>query len=296
VRQESEVHRPPAALRPFVAEASGYRYEGLTPSLHRGLPAPHLTLVLALDEPLVMAAHPDPRQAPGVHDALVGGLHTTPALIATGTRQFGVQLCLTPEGSRALLGVPAGALASLDVDLADLVGPAATVLVDRLRAAADWPDRFAVLDGALQRLLSDRSSPIPRELTEAWRLTTASAGRLAVTTIAARVGWSDRHLRQRFTSEFGLTPKEAARVARFAGARRRLAAGVARGGAPDLAALAAAHGYADQSHLSREWRALAGLPPRRWLTVERQLLRPTADELLRFVQDGTTAGGPGSPA
>ncbi|WP_222195741.1 helix-turn-helix domain-containing protein [Modestobacter italicus] len=285
---ESVVHRPPPALRPFVAEVVGYRHEGLTPGLHRGLPSPHLTLVLTLDEPLVMAAHPDPGQAASAHDALVGGLHTAPALIATGNRQFGVQLSLTPLGARALLGMPAGALASLDVELADLLGPAAGELLDRLRTAADWPGRFAALDAALPRLLPDRLAFPAPELTEAWALTTRAAGRLGVAAIAARVGWSDRYLRQRFTAEFGLTPKEAARVARFSVARRRLAAAVARGRAPDLAVLAAAHGYADQSHLTREWRALAGLPPRRWLAAEHQLLRPDTDDLLRYVQDGRT--------
>jgi len=288
VLQQSVVHRPAAVLRPYVAEAVGYRYEDLTPALHRGLPSPHLTVVLTLDEPLVMAAHPDPAQPPGTHDALVGGLHTAPALIATGTRQFGIQLSLTPQGSRALLGVPAGALASLDVDLADLVGRPGAALVDRLRASVDWPGRFALLDAALVGLLRD-AAPAP-EVAEAWRLTTAGAGRLPVATVAALVGWSDRHLRQRFTAEYGLTPKEAARVARFAAARRRLAATVARGGRPDLASFAAEHGYADQSHLTREWRALTGLPPRRWLAAEHQLLRPDADALFRFVQDGVDGG------
>ena len=288
------VHRPAAVLRPFVAEAVGYRYEGLTPSLHRGLPSPHLTMVLTLDEPLMMAAHPDPAQPPGAHDALVGGLHTAPALIATGTRQFGVQLSLTPQGARALLGVPAGALACLDVDLSDLLGRPAGDLVDRLRTATDWTGRFAVLDATLAGLLRD-AAPAP-ELAEAWRLTTTRAGRLPVAAVAARVGWSERYLRHRFTAEFGLAPKEAARVARFAAARRRLGAAVARGGSPDLAGLATTCGYADQSHLTREWRALTGLPPRRWLAAEHQLLRPDADELLRFVQDGTATGGPSSAA
>ncbi|MEU2350529.1 AraC family transcriptional regulator [Modestobacter sp. NPDC049651] len=293
---ESVLHHPPAALRPYVAEAVGYRYEGLTPTLHRGLPSPHLTLVLPLDEPLVMAAHADRRQAPGAYDSLVGGLHTRPALIATGTRQCGIQLSLTPAGARALLGVPAGTLGSLDVPLADLLGTTSTELLERVRTAVGWPARFVALDHVLLRLVDPGRCAVVPELAEAWRLTTTGAGRLRVEDVAGRVGWSDRHLRARFTAEFGLTPKAAARVARFTAARRRLAAAVTRGGAPDLAGLAAAHGYTDQSHLSREWLALAGLPPRRWLAAEHQLLRPDADALLRFVQDGGPPAAPGSPA
>ena len=73
--------RPSPALRPYVAFYSGYRQRGLPAGTHRGLPSPYLTLILTIDEPLVIAAHPDRRQAPGRYDALIGGLHLSPALI-----------------------------------------------------------------------------------------------------------------------------------------------------------------------------------------------------------------------
>ena len=115
------------ALRPHVAAGTGYLQEGLAPGVHRGLPSPFLTVVVTLDEPLVLAAHPDPRQAPGRYDGLIGGLHTTPALIEHPGRQAGLQLSLTPAGARALLGVPAGALASLDAAVDDVLGVAGQI-------------------------------------------------------------------------------------------------------------------------------------------------------------------------
>jgi AraC-like DNA-binding protein len=275
VQQESVVHVPHPALRPFVAAMLGYRHEGLPPGVHRGLPSPYLTLIVTADEPLVLAAHADPRQAPEAYDALVGGLHTRPALIAHSGRQFGVQLSLTLAGARALLGAPAAALASLDCHLSDVLGPPGAELIERFREAADWAGRFAAVESVLRRLTSDCGPP-HAEVREAWRLTTEAAGRLRVEEIARRVGWSPRHLGERFRAETGLTPKEAARVARFDRARRALATRAARGGRPDLAALAAAAGFYDQAHLTREWRAFTGLPPSRWLAEE-----------VGFVQDTT---------
>jgi transcriptional regulator GlxA family with amidase domain len=105
-------------------------------------------------------------------------------------------------------------------------------------------------------------------------LTTAGGGRLRVADVAARVGWSDRHLGDRFRAETGLSPKEAARVVRFDRARRLLAARVGAGRPPELAGLAADGGFADQAHLTREWRAFSGLSPTGWLRAE-----------LGFVQD-----------
>ena len=276
------VHRVHPALRPFVASAVGYRQEGLSPGLHRGLPAPWLTFVVTLDEPLVMAAHPDPRQTPGRYDGLIGGLHTRPALIAHPGRQSGLQLSLSPLGARALLGAPAGALASLDVGVSDLLGAAGAELVDRVRAAVDWPGRFAAAERVLLRCASSDDRPAP-EVAEAWRLTVAAGGRLRVAEVARRVGWSERYLAERFRAETGLGPKESARVVRFDRARRVLAARVVAGRAPDLAGLAVDAGFADQAHLTREWRALSGLSPTGWLRAE-----------LGFVQDGTVPGPAGS--
>ncbi|WP_089405488.1 helix-turn-helix domain-containing protein [Geodermatophilus saharensis] len=270
-------HRPHPALRGLVTGALGYRQEGLPPGTHRGLPSPALTLVVTLDGSLDVAAHPDRAQAPGRYDALLGGLHTTPALIRHPGRQTGLQLALSPLGARRLLGVPAGELAALDVDLADVLG--GTELVDRVREAASWPARFAAAEDVLRRV-AGHGTP-PAEVAEAWRLTLAGGGRLRVAEIARRVGWSERHLTARFRAETGLGPKEAARVVRFDRARRALAARPR----PDLAALAAAAGYADQAHLTREWRAFTGLSPLRWLAAE-----------FGFVQDGGDRDAAGSAA
>jgi len=268
------VYRVHPRLRPFVAAAVGYRHEGLPPGEHLGLPSPFLTVIVTLDEPLEMAAHPDPAQAPGRYDGLVGGLHTRPARISHPGRQAGIQLSLTPAGARALLGCPAGALAALDAPLEDVLGGTGTDLVEGVRSAAGWPERFAVLEEVLLRQAGDGA--LRPEVAEAWRLTTASGGRLPVAEVAARVGWSVRHLEQRFRAETGLGPKEAARVARFDRARRALAGRAASGRPLDLAGLAGVAGFADQAHLTREWRAFSGLPPTRWLREEFGFVQDTA--------------------
>lgn len=230
-------------------------------------------MIITVDEPVAVAEHPNRLQPPGVYDALVGGMHIQPALITHSGRQWGVQVSLTPLGARALLGVPAAALASWDAHLEDVIGTAATDLTERLRASPDWLGRFAAVEGALLRLVQSDATLTP-EVAEAWRLTTDGNGRLRVEELARRVGWSSRHLGKRFRAEVGLTPKDAARVARFDHARFLLTGRVHRGQAPDLAGLAVAGGYSDQAHLTREWRAMTGLPPSRWLAAE-----------LGFVQD-----------
>jgi AraC-like DNA-binding protein len=192
-------------------------------------------------------------------------------------RQSGIQIGLSPLGARTLLGVPAGELANLDVSASDVLGPFIDALRDRVRSAATWPERFRIVDDMLAARLTDPVLPAP-EVVHAWRL--LRAGAVTTADVAREVGWSGRYLSRRFDIEIGLSPKAAARVARFDLARRRL-----QDGAESLAALAASCGYYDQAHLTREFSGFAGIPPARWLAEEQ--LPP-----FRNVQD---LDGPGSP-
>ena len=258
---EAVAGRPAGPLRAVVAEHHGYRQRGMPPTRHIGLPSPWLTLIFTLDEPLHVARHPDPQQAPENYRALLGGLHTTPAVIAHDGAQSGVQLQLDPLGTRALLGLPAGELAGLDLPATDLLGRLGADLPEQLQAAGSWAARFRLLDDRLGRLVDPDRTPPPPEVRRAWRVLRASGGTARIADVAREVGWSERHLAARFRTEIGLTPKAAARVIRFDRARRMVL------GTP-AAAVAATCGYADQAHLVREFVAFTGLGPRAWLAAE----------------------------
>jgi hypothetical protein len=116
-----------------------------------------MTVIFTLDEPLTIVAHPDPGQPGGTYLTLAGGLHTAPALIAHEGAQSGIQLAVSPLGSRALLGMPASELVSYDVDASEVYGGLAAQIQERIQAAADWPERFTVLDEMLSARLWSNS-------------------------------------------------------------------------------------------------------------------------------------------
>jgi AraC-like DNA-binding protein len=268
-----EHHRgiPAEPLRPYVAAYTGYRQRGVPPARHRGLPSPYLTLIFTLDEPLTIAAHPDPGQPPGEYGTLLGGLHSVPALITHAGAQSGLQVALRPLGARALLGLPAGELAGRDLPAEAVLGGVCAELRDRVRSAAGWPERFAVLDEILLRragLSWAADADVAPEVSWAWHELLREGGATRVSELAAGTGWSERHLTSRFRTEIGLAPKAAARVVRFDRARKLLVRKLTAGGDYLLADLAADCGYFDQAHLAREFRALAGCPPSQWLAEE----------------------------
>jgi methylphosphotriester-DNA--protein-cysteine methyltransferase len=85
-------------------------------------------------------------------------------------------------------------------------------------------------------------------------------GGVGVREVAAALGVGERRLERAFDHAVGMGPKALAGVLRF----RRLVRAMddARGRGPIAwAALAAAAGYADQPHLVREFKRLAGLTP-----------------------------------
>lgn len=271
--------RPPVALRPYVSSYTGYRLDGVAPGVHPGLPSKAMTFIVSFDDPLDIAAMPDARQPPERFWAMVGGLHTRPATVRHDGRQHGIQIELTPLGSLHLFGTRPADLASIVVPLDQLDAPFARRLLDRLADPSDWTARFDALDALLGGVLRDERTidrVIPEPVAAAWELVIATGGRIAIDRVADEVGWGRRHLTDRFRRTFGLTPKHLARVVRFERAQRALRVP----DPPTLATLAATCGYADQSHLTRDWHEFAGCTPSAWL----------ADEL-PFVQDDEVDDG-----
>ena len=264
---ESVTGAPAGELR----RTGGLAYHGydLRPGVagvHRGLPSPSLTLVVTFGEPLSLRA---PDGAPVRARAVLGGLHDTPATIVHDGRQSGIHVLLDPLAARALVGAPAAELAGLAIDAGDVLGADAAELAERVEDAADWPARFAALDAVLlRRLARAPRAEVHDEVGHAWRRILASGGAAPVEPLAREVGWSPRHLGQRFRAELGVGLKVAARMARFDRVRRRIAARALAGWPVGLAELAADGGYADQQHLAREFRSLAGCSATRWVAEE----------------------------
>ncbi len=181
-------------------------------------------------------------------ELIVAGPDTTAHLSETASGATFSALRFAPGMAPAVLGVPAHELRDRRVAL-DRLWPAAEVrrITERIDQA---PDRPAALEELAIRRLDQGEPPAPAVAEIVRRLT---AGRPVAAT-AEVVGLSERQLHRRCQTAFGYGPKTLVRILRM---NRALA--LARGGTP-FALVAAVAGYADQAHLSREVKALAGVP------------------------------------
>jgi AraC-like DNA-binding protein len=184
---------------------------------------------------------------------VVAGPATTVAVARAtpGRRRLGVRFRVGAAG--AALGVPAAELLDRSVPLTELWGTAAHRLEDRIAAA---PDPAAALT-ALTQGIADRLPP-PDAADRDVRRAALVLARGATPGAARRAAHlSDRQLRRRFDRAVGYGPATLARVQRF----QRFLGHAQRTPGASLARLAADAGYADQAHLARECRRLAGVPP-----------------------------------
>ncbi|MDX3379892.1 helix-turn-helix transcriptional regulator [Streptomyces niveiscabiei] len=176
---------------------------------------------------------------------LVAGPDTR-AYVPEGPSAAWTGVRLYPGTAPALLGVPAHELRDRRVELADL-WPASEVRRIRARIASA-PNPAA----GLEELALERAAPSDPLLS---RLVTALDAGRSVSATADELGLGARQLHRRSLWAFGYGPKTLARILRL----QRAVGLLRRGVAPAETAVRA--GYADQAHLSREVRELAGETP-----------------------------------
>ena len=185
--------------------------------------------------------------------AFVAGPDTGPVATVMTACTVIVGVRFRPSAGGPALGLPLSELRDLRVDLADL----------RPRDAKRLPGSLDP-DIALARTLEVAAALVADGLPDpaVTRAATLLADpRARSGEVAAQIGLSQRQLRRRCDAAVGYGPKTLQRVLRFRRFVSRLDAAPAGPGALDLAALAAQAGYADQAHLTRECRGLAGLTP-----------------------------------
>ncbi|HEX5385408.1 MAG TPA: DUF6597 domain-containing transcriptional factor [Gemmatimonadales bacterium] len=228
------------------------------------------------------AAHSAPHHTrvlpDGCVDLVFDLAHADAPLVVGAMRR---PLLVRHSGPVDIVGVrfrPGGALPFLDVTLRELTdarvplatfwGSEADAIVAALRSGTGR-DRVRHLERVLllrrrARIAAGREGEL---VGAAVNLLGAEHRPAAVREVVAALGIGQRGLERAFERWVGLSPRVLARVFRFQRLVRRIGDAAE---APRWAAVAAEAGYADQPHLIRDFRALAGITPARF-AVERRV-------------------------
>lgn len=254
------------ALEPFVTRLWHFGGE-FTHGAERLIPSIYGQLLINLDTDGLSADAG--RGLERYSGAVFSGPRSTPLTIGTAQQRDIVGVQFRTGGFRAFMPLPAEHLADAHVEADDVWGVGGAHLRERLCEARV---RGHLLD-TLEVILCEHLCGPDRMAADVRAGVAALVAGTSVAETCARLGHSPRRLLERFRDQVGLTPKRLARVARL----NRVVAGCsqppgwdrrrASANAPQLdlrptwATLAAECGYADQAHLIREFRVLAGITP-----------------------------------
>ncbi|NVJ06134.1 AraC family transcriptional regulator [Myxococcus sp. AM001] len=237
-------------LAPLVE--SLWTYDGqLTHGFERVLPSGRMQLLVNLHEDAFRDYRLDGRLAHKTRGAVIQGVHTAPRVVDTACQRSICGVSFAPASASPFLGMPASALTGRVVDLSEIWGRDSPLLRERLLQAPTSAARLDVLEAAL--LARGRASE-PRDAAAAIACSLLMGG-ASVRAVGVQLGLSPRRLIERFQAHVGVKPKLFARIARF---QHVLAS--ARG-EMTWASLAGEHGFSDQAHLVREFRAFSGATP-----------------------------------
>ncbi len=161
-----------------------------------------------------------------------------------------------PGGAAVFFGGALPELYNRTVLLDALWGPSARLLREELQEAQGLHARLLRLEAYLLARLQCAKPPDAMAMSALHTLAQQPAAGL-IEPLQRASGCGPTQFIARFEQAVGLTPKRYARVLRF----HTLIKGLARQPPGDWAQTAAEAGYADQSHLIREFKRLAGITP-----------------------------------
>ena len=191
-----------------------------------------------------------------------GAMHNEPL---AQTHALGV--IFAPHRAYAVLGLPLCEVSDRVVALDQIWGRAADDLRERVGAERTALARLRAAEAWLQGRVE--AEPVPRALDAALRRLCGSPPR-SIRALCREVGVSHKHFIDRCRRFVGLPPQQIIRIQRFG----RTLAAIDPQGPVRWADLAVAQGFCDQSHLSREFRRLAGLSPGEYLSRRRAVFGP----------------------
>ena len=244
---------PLARLRSWGCTLSGFS-EDLGRTVRRvEVVSPRIKVVIGFGAGYLLGAGKNQRR----HQAFVVGNPAGPTTVEHDDAQSCVEVELPPWAAYSLFDGASDVLAGGVVDLADIWGSEAGLLAEALHGAPAWARRFEIVEQVLARRLVAPRRAVPAALRWAWEELEREQGSVPVRQLCDRIGWSGRHFAACFKGHLGVGPKAAARRIRFGSAHglMSLAPGMA------LSQVAAACGYSDQSHFTREFQAFAGCSP-----------------------------------
>jgi AraC-like DNA-binding protein len=160
---------------------------------------------------------------------------------------------LKPGGVRAVFGCSAALIVNGEAPLA-AISPGAVALHSALMTAGDIRSRHLLLSDWVRKVITHASASDLAVMAACQHL--IAYPNFEIDVLAQQFDWNARTMRRHFIQGCGYGPKHFQRIMRVQRAIRAMQTADTR-----LANIAATAGYADQAHMSRDFRSITGFTP-----------------------------------
>ena len=252
---------PGPALAGLVDRLWAVRWDLPPGAVHRQQVLTHPGANFSVGHP---SARPGDSQ-PGPVEARLNGVDrglTTRVLVGQG---WAVAALARPGGLGAFISTSAAHYTDRVVPLGPAIDADEAALVRQVAAEPDEAARVALLAAALERAVDpDRAGPAA-QVAEVARLAETGREVRLLSDLCAAAGLGERTLQRMFLEYAGVSPTWVIRRYRLLEA----AEAVREGAEVSWAEVAASLGYADQAHLTRDFRAAIGQTPAAYARAQR---------------------------
>lgn len=251
---------PPLILQDVVKHFLVLENDGAMLPLHRLSPDGHAGIVCCYRG---LFSRNDHTRLPA--SFVYGQISCFHDLLATGPTGLLV-VVLQPYALHLLTGIPAQQFTDQLISLPLIFGEAGQQLEDQLLNATDHQSRLRSVTGFLAGRLQQHTIAAAG-IQHTLRPMYAANGWVQVAQLTEQLHITERQLERMFREQVGLSPKQFLRTIRF----RSLLKAMQQQPHATLTQLAYDAGYYDQPHFNREFRMLAGITPKQYMTQARRL-------------------------
>ena len=171
-----------------------------------------------------------------------------------------------PSGVHQLLGIPADELRDTIVSTEDVFGLQALELQEKLLGKNDCQNKPTLLNAFFTQLMPKNAFNSHILIQSSLHFILKNKGCVSVNQLVKHTGYTERHIERMFSDAVGLNPKKFSNIIRLHTFLRLM-----KEGTGNFTTIGYKCGYADQSHLIREFKKYTGITPKEYVNDTRKL-------------------------
>lgn len=173
-----------------------------------------------------------------------------------------------PQGINLLLGIPADELRNNIVSAEYVFGKQSLELFEQLAGKVSIREKVVLLNDFFAKQISKRTHPNALIIEAALNFIMQNRGVISIGQLVKLTGYTERHIERMFIESIGINPKKFGNIIRLHHFLKHIKKGPRE---KNLTAIAYESGYADQSHLIREFKKITGVTPKIYLDKSEKL-------------------------